>query len=257
MEVEVNKKINFSVDDFLWRYLDIHKFLSFIIEKSLFFTRLDKFDDPLEGLTEDLIGSIASLEFKEKAIENPSNEILAQIEIDRKHIEKEIKLSQTTRFANCWFYGKKESIAMWDLYSNSDSIVIRYKPEELINIIKISAEAYIHCNFKKFMYGKVEYIDIWPFKPYPTDDVGIKYTAYKKDKSYEHEKEFRFIAGVPISAAGIYDKFELPLGDIEKDNFKIIANPKMEEWKFNNLKKILKNYSLSDKLEKSSIKIKK
>ncbi|WP_157603680.1 hypothetical protein [Polaribacter atrinae] len=36
---------------YLWRYMDIHKFLSFIFNKSLYFTRLDNFEDSKEGIT--------------------------------------------------------------------------------------------------------------------------------------------------------------------------------------------------------------
>ena len=49
--------INFVNDEhinensFLWRYIDISKLLSFLINKSFFFTRLDKFEDGKEGIT--------------------------------------------------------------------------------------------------------------------------------------------------------------------------------------------------------------
>ena len=41
---------NIDQNTYLWRYIDTHKFLSFILNKSLFFTRLDKFEDQKEGI---------------------------------------------------------------------------------------------------------------------------------------------------------------------------------------------------------------
>lgn len=35
--------------DFLWRYMSFEKFVSLLSEESLFFSRVDKFEDPFEG----------------------------------------------------------------------------------------------------------------------------------------------------------------------------------------------------------------
>ena len=37
-------------DEFLWRYFDIHKFLNLIKQKKIRFTRIDQFEDALEGI---------------------------------------------------------------------------------------------------------------------------------------------------------------------------------------------------------------
>lgn len=37
--------------DFLWKYMSFEKFVSLLGTKSLYFTRADKFEDPLEGFT--------------------------------------------------------------------------------------------------------------------------------------------------------------------------------------------------------------
>ncbi|NJK95396.1 MAG: hypothetical protein HC905_11225 [Bacteroidales bacterium] len=55
MEIRINKKISFEKDDYLWKYLDLHKFLSFILNRKLFFNRLDNLLDPLEGLAEETL----------------------------------------------------------------------------------------------------------------------------------------------------------------------------------------------------------
>ncbi len=265
MEIIINKQVIFENDDFIWRYLDIHKFFSFILDKKLYFSRLDNFSDPLEGLTERTLGYLGindGIPENEEEL-NPSfakqekQKILNERKKREDHILNETKKYQKTQFANCWFIGKKESFAMWNFYSDENSVVIRYKPKELINIVIPSAKSYNHNDFKWLIYGCVDYDNVWPFNYFEESKAEIKYTAFKKDLSYSHEKEFRFVVLIPKRCIGKYDKFELPLGDISKDDFKIYANPYMETWKFDNLKRILDFFSLQDKLEKSKLKVKK
>ncbi|WP_156105934.1 hypothetical protein [Comamonas aquatica] len=42
-------------DIWIWRYMDIAKYISFIKDRSLYFTRLDQFDDPYEGRPDNII----------------------------------------------------------------------------------------------------------------------------------------------------------------------------------------------------------
>ena len=35
---------------FLWRYFDLHKFFSFLRNGEIRFTRMDEFEDPMEGI---------------------------------------------------------------------------------------------------------------------------------------------------------------------------------------------------------------
>lgn len=37
--------------DFIWKYMNLEKFVSLLDTRSLFFTRADKFEDPYEGFT--------------------------------------------------------------------------------------------------------------------------------------------------------------------------------------------------------------
>jgi hypothetical protein len=261
MNVEENKKVVFEKDDYLWRYIDIHKLFSFILDKKLFFTRLDNFDDPLEGLTEDIIGNMSIVEnipddLNPSLPEESKISILAEKKEKQNYVNEQTERYQKKQFANCWFVGKKESFAMWNLYSNTNSVAIRYNPKELLDIVIPSAESYIHEDFKVFIYGFVDYDNIWPFDFFKQSDKKIRYSAFKKDLCYIHEREFRFVTIIPYLCIGKYDDFELPLGDISKDNFKIFANPYMKTWKLNNLKRILEKFSLQDKLIQSALKVK-
>jgi hypothetical protein len=263
MKIIKNKDFEFNEDDFIWRYLDLYKFFSFIINKKLFFARLDKFEDPLEGLTEKIIGNMAmngGIPENEEDLKFPTKvkqKILKERQNRVQFVKTETQKYQKTQFANCWFVGKKESFAMWNLYSNNNNVAIRYNPKELVSIVLPSAESYKHSDFNRFIYGFVDYDNIWPFDFNKKEKVKIEWTAFKKDLSYFHEKEFRFVVTTPENCLGVYDSFELPLGDIYLDNFKIYANPYMDFWKYETLKQLLANFKLQDKLMKSSLKVKK
>lgn len=265
MEVIKNKTVKFESDSFIWRYIDLHKLLSFLFDKTLFFTRLDHFNDPLEGLTEKIIGDLtinAGIPSDEKSLNptftsNEKKDILKGREYREQGIIRDTEKYQKTQFANCWFVGKKESFAMWNIYSDYDSVAIRYNPQELLDIVIPSAESFNNSDFKKMIYGYVDYDNIWPFDPYRKSKPEIKHTAFKKDLSYEHENEFRFVVLTSPEKINNHEKFELPLGDISKDNFKIFANPYMNLWKYKNLERLLNIFSLQDKLEKSRLKVNK
>jgi len=264
MEVEKSKVFEFAEDDFLWRYIDINKLFSFLEnENKLFFTRLDKFEDPLEGLTTKLLVEVQNLDllptrksdFTSGFSDEDRESLLREWQIQREVINLELEKNQKSQFANCWFVGKKESFAMWNLYSNKNNVAICYNPWELINIVIPSAESYNNSDFVKFIYGFVEYESIWPFDYYKKDRIKIKHHAFRKDSSYYHEREFRFVVQTPLNNTK-HENFELPLGNISLDNFKIYANPHMENWKFETWKKVLKKYSIHDKFVKSVLKIK-
>ena len=48
--IEVNIDAPKESNSFLWKYFDLHRFIYLLTEKKLFFTRLDKLEDPFEGI---------------------------------------------------------------------------------------------------------------------------------------------------------------------------------------------------------------
>ncbi|HEX3074467.1 MAG TPA: DUF2971 domain-containing protein [Ignavibacteriales bacterium] len=263
MEIIKNKRIAFDDNDFLWKYLDLHKFLSFVLNKKLFFNRLDNLEDPLEGLPE------ATLSYMDEAEQFDNQcQLEALPSADKRKLiadrnkkaslaARKIEESQQTQFANCWYMGKKESFAMWNIYSNPESVAIRYRPKELIDMIIPSAENFHNKDFTQLIYGYVDYDDIWPFEYTRPNSPKIKFAAFRKDSSYKHEQEFRFVTVIATKNLGKYVYFELPLSDIDKDSFQVLANPYMEGWKYNNIKKFLEQNGLEHRLSQSVLKVKK
>lgn len=52
MQIEINKEYTIADDQFLWRYMDLHRLIYFLNTENIFFSPLSTFFDPLEGITE-------------------------------------------------------------------------------------------------------------------------------------------------------------------------------------------------------------
>ncbi len=250
-------------DKFLWKYLDLYKLIDLIQNQQLYFTRFDHFEDGLEGITGKDIGLklIIQSEPLTKENINPTIDTKRQeelIEHDkrmRNDYVDNVELSQKSQYACCWFLGDRESIAMWKLYSQKDGVAIKFKARQLADTIIASAQNFTNTDFQVLYLGPVEYKNIWPVDL--SEKFNGKFNGLKKDKSYSHENEYRFVAVVDRDKKGIHHHFTLPIGKVSSFDIEIIANPFMEQWQFDNLKLLLHNFHLDDKLQKSKMDIRK
>ena len=165
----------------IWRYMDIIKFISLLERKSLFFTRLDKLDDPFEGsLTEHRLSEREKLEKRYGAI---------LYQDSRRLVESIIK----NTIVSCWHMNEGESVAMWKLYVPDNlGIVIHSTIDRLIQSFPSydgeipQQEGYwLPTLFVKI--GLVKYID---FDHY--DGVGEDIYLLKRN-NFKHEEELRAI----------------------------------------------------------------
>ena len=250
-------------DKYLWKYLDIHKFLYFLYEKKIYFARLDRLEDPNEGLPHSIIREIYECElFPDEKHLNPhlfpdKKAALKQNRVNIKNLKDESDKIQKIQYVNCWFAGEREAYSMWSIYSNPDSVVLRFNSDELLKAVdkslqKTSGNSWIEI----VVCGFVQYQKVYPpeydYAKYiaPTN----KYSALKKDLSYSAENEFRFI----VISKKIHEKktkFEIKVEDFHNLDFHIITHPKMEDWMYNNIKNTLQPFGLEKKLIKSEIKL--
>lgn len=105
----------------IWRYLSFTKFVWLIAKESLYFARLDQYDDWWEGLLPER----------------------CKIE-DRKYI-------RFNKYINCWHMNGSESDAMWKLYGNStgETVAIKTNVGRLIKSLERCAEV--------VFIGKIKY----------------------------------------------------------------------------------------------------
>lgn len=238
-------------DTRITRYVDIHSFLYFITQSKLRFARLDSFEDINEGFTLLNAASVASIKHTDKM------KMAGQIKERNRRLQEDFKHQQQNLFACCWYMGEKESVAMWNLYSNPDSVAIRFYAAELIELVnKITLKE--AKDFSKLMYGLVEYIDLSEVEK---EEVKQKLkqhqcTGFVKDNSFSHEQEFRLIAEKNPEKDRETFEFEICLGQLQNINFQIISHPKMEDWKIRNILNVLKCYKLKEKYLPSTLALK-
>ena len=261
MDIEINKKYAFNNDQFLWRYMDLHRLIYFLHSANLFFSPLNTFFDPLEGITEkhlhdkQYFDTLENESDNEESLSQKSQERLVQQKREiKKRFKSHLEEIQKTYFASCWYLGVRESLAMWDTYSNKDSVALKFNPDDLCKSIIDACKAVDPEDFDIMVHGKVEYFKISPYDP---NDDSLKnckhrFKGFLKDLSYKHEEEFRFLV-MQNNDEKTYDFFELALGNLKNTDFEIVTHPQMEPWKHKNIYNILKTTGLEHTLVKSEI----
>ncbi|MFT6870365.1 hypothetical protein [Polaribacter sp.] len=249
---------NINEESFLWKYIDISKLLSFLINKSFFFTRLDKVEDKKEGIT-------ANHLFYKKLKNDTENSFVfdkirdtISLEVggaQMNRIDEEIKQIQKSNFANCWFIAGEysESVAMWNLYSSPNSVAIKIKYSDFKKKILENgfngdgSDLDIVCS-------KIKYVN---FLNPNHSEIELIESVFLKDSSFNHENEFRLVLKkdfkeIPIEyRPQIHKKeseklhqinepfgYNLKLNEFENYNFEIVFHPKSQDWIKSDIKKI-------------------
>lgn len=184
----------------LWRYMDLAKFLSLLESSSLFFTRLDHFEDPFEGAlgvhNNEEAWAIKEKSWRKHWLENEiksQKSNLSQSELEFAASEKfkeyreNIKKWRKSNYVSCWHQSDSESEAMWKLYTRDtkQGIAIQTTFKRLYQSLPAVAQP---------DFGMVNYID---YRDYNNGRSSNTFHAFEapwyKRKSFEHEKEFRVI----------------------------------------------------------------
>lgn len=266
-------------EDFLWRYMDINKLLSFLIENKLHISRFDQLDDVHEGAPVEHLMKKMVLHKAEQQTEQKIEHLLFKIGV---HLsdgifkwsrEAETKLYQQLYYTNCWLIGKRESMAMWSSYSNTDSVAIKIKYKYLKDVF-INNRFNIKEleGFHELKLGKIQYIDLINLD----EDIAEVYDkiqiGFTKDVSYQHENEFR-ICLIKSNPEKIWKKYQdkskwlvkdekellankglsVILNDFSKLPFEIVFHPKTESFSKDNIKNLLTKLELPFKIIDSQI----
>ncbi len=261
MSFEEVPSLELDKDSLLWRYMDLHRFIYLISKKKLFFSRLDQFDDPFEGVTKELIAArysanrIPSGEHLNPSFSDEERtSILKTKEDTLANYEIQALAQQKTQFVNCWFSSKREAMAMWNIYSNPDSIAISFNRSNLIEYFRTIIPTYDWPNHL-FICGSVGYQRINPPDFYHKVDDVI-YSALKKDETFDFEKEYRFLIVTLLNLSESNPTFlEIELSQTIFTSMRVICHPKMEEWKFKNIQTLCGMYQIGEP-EKSKIELK-
>jgi hypothetical protein len=257
-------KISISKPDsgatFLWKYIDLHRFIYLLTEQKLFFTRLDKFEDPYEGVATKLLRRDAKYSKVSLDINKLPNSLTLKQKkqlINEKKLHdylknQEIEKAQNRQYVSCWFACDRESMAMWNLYSSSNSVALKFDFNRVTDELTKSFSSFISKNGNRLsiLGAEVTYLRLNPFDE-KLPKQKLKYSAFKKDISFQYEKEYRFLIVTVDNLDRVEPFYSIPI-DIKNLNMTVIAHPNMEAWQFENLKKLLALTDTDIKIEKSS-----
>ena len=239
--------------DFLWKYMSFEKFVSLLGTKSLYFTRADKFEDPLEGFTpppvrehyKHTIGDITTLE---KFQENWHKYTLC----------------------SCWHHATEESMAMWEKYHmHNNGIAIKTTFGDFKNCLSDDYDVIL---------GKIEYINYYEYPiTQKLNEMSMLYTWYfHKRKPFEYEREFRAIIpqyppslityvdnhGNLINPDSSLENIEFP--DIYKTGMQVnvdvntlirevLTSPYVDDWITDTVKSAVQQYGFEFKVNHSTL----
>lgn len=181
----------------VWRYISLPQLLSILDKESLYFTRVEEFNDPFEGELPQKNKEM--LDSQDSDIEMPE---YTRIDGDykyegSKHVRwdsyiknkiSKIKLFQKISFVNCWHLKKHETVAMWDTnIPGPEGVAIKSTVGDL-------RDAFDAFEENDVLIGKVNYID-YKNDAIPEDHILRPFT-YKR-QGFEHESELRAVVTSP------------------------------------------------------------
>lgn len=228
MPYEVHPRLTTPSDDeVLWRYLDFVKFLDLLERRVLWFTRADKFEDPLEGgWTDGETRKLRSL----PPFPGP-NEYMSR----EQSFGSGVQQFKSGTFVNCWCSGTHESMAMWDRYGTGDSVIA---VESTVALLKEAI-----ASFAKPVYiGRIIYID-WKDESWPSNLFAM---CVRKELAYQHENEVRAMfydldqsAGASPPTCGT----EVPC-DLQKLIREVVVGPREKPWVHALVERLMKRFDL-------------
>jgi hypothetical protein len=246
----------------LWRYMNLAKFASLLATKSLFFARMDTFEDPFEcaigiGMHREWYQKAKYENFVAQAIEVVNTPVpgygLPSKEARDENIAKliadfeskgERRMSERI-YASCWHESNSESSALWKLYGGSDgsAVAIRTTYKSLrdgILDLKEEGDRY------RIDIGRVEYIDYENVILHHLD------APFRKRAAFEHEKEVRAILR--------WHTKDLPPGvavpfDMAKVVHSVIVSPLAPQWFADLVAELCKRFDCPLKVSTSGLNV--
>lgn len=227
------------------RYLTLAKFISLLEYKSLYFTRSDKFADPLDGLyptEKDPKGQYITETIKAREVKTGQNitlnKIGGQAVRNISHSMRDIIV------VNCWVQSPYESEAMWSIYCNQNNgLAIESTVTDLGNSLDYNTNP-------TPVIKPVKYLDYDKEEP-PSNNVFDPY--FHKRIAFEHEKELRIvIALLHMKKRAPKHGIFIPV-NVNRMIKCIHVAPKAPSWYFKIIQDILKRYGINAGIKQSTL----
>lgn len=213
-------------DTIVWKYLDLSKFLDLLLNKRLFMSRSDKFEDKYEG-----------------TFSEPTFEELKKISEHKPGFLDEYKKHRESVVVSSWHINEYESYAMWQIFTkNNEGLAIQSTVQRLKDALAPETRYEQHI-------GEVQYIDYKKeFIPFDNDFFPFLF----KRKSFQYEREVRIISDLSKYGRTINDGVKVDV-DINALIERIYIHPKSENWYKNLVIELMEQLGFNFTIEKSDL----
>jgi hypothetical protein len=218
----------------LWRYMTPTTFLSMVLGRSLFLSRLSSFEDPFEG-----VPPRAVIEAMRQRREGRSPEDVRRLEAWKDMIER----CRATICASCWHVGDEESEAMWKLYGRF---------EDGLAVVTTLGSIRRAFEDEEITGGLVDYSGR-EFEAGTTDENLLQWATTKRP-SYKHENEFRLLAHRHVNDADDGDQAGVRLSvDPRILIEEVVLSPRMQRWQVDLFRSLLRTLEIDRPIRESSL----
>ncbi len=246
-------------DDVLWKYMTFQKFVSFLINKQFHYSRLDQLEDTLEGINQRYLSTLSFHNQNEAdSFINTQHPFYEKFffKDSLKAMEEKFIAKQKHNYVLCWITNSRESAGMWNLYSESGGIALKLSFKEYQSILTSATYRFdFEDQISAIEYGLVDYKNFVDQNAVRSESFKVANTAFRKDKSFEHEKEFRVSVKtekiLKDDTKGIKQTFE----NLDDLPFQVVVHPKSTEWQTNNITRLARQYIPSVKVKLSELKL--
>jgi hypothetical protein len=215
----------------IWRYMQFHKFTSLLLSQTLFFCRIDKFEnDSWEGLfTEKMFDRNRLIEAFRKKGESLEG---AAIKADRDIRDLIAIQSHRDEMAvSCWHMNKFESDAFWRIYSRMDEGVA------IQSTVKRLEESLHAQDRRNVVTSKITYLDYKNDVFSPGNSFNL---ALCKRASFAHENELRALISTDGKGPFATEHGEAIPVDASRLISQVVVSPLAPAWFFMDVAELIR-----------------
>lgn len=219
-------KLPADPDTVVWKYLDLSKFVDLLLNRKLFMSRSDKFEDQYEG-----------------TFSEPTFEEIKKLSADNRDFLKYYKKHREKVVISSWHLNEYESFAMWQIFTQKQEGLAIQSTIRRLQDAMAPEETY------RQYIGEVNYID-YKKEYIPFDNTFFPFLF--KRKSFQYEREIRIITDVSKNHVTIDNGLKIDV-DISTMIEKIYIHPKSENWYKNLVIELVKRLGFDFRIEKSDL----
>ena len=224
--IDSNIRLPVDSNTIVWKYLDLSKFVDLLLNRKLFMSRSDKFEDQYEG-----------------TFSEPTFEEIRKLSIDNPDFLDYYKTRRKNVVISSWHINEYESFAMWQIFTQKrEGLAIQSTLGRLQKAL-IPETTYVQH------IGEVNYID-YKKEYIPFDNAFFPFLF--KRKSFQYEREIRIISDVTQHNLMIDNGLKIEIDLIQLIE-KIYIHPKSENWYKNLVIELVKRLDFDFEIEKSDL----